>query len=510
MTTTYKFKKRPYAHQVAALKKLMDNIANGVYAGALLMEPRTGKTKVAVDFASMLHQAGKVNRVLVFCPVGVMGVWEEQIHDNCRFRRRVTIWDRQARKDVPLPSFGKDVLDFVVMNYDALSTPGRVRGKDKHGAILRSKSRGGRYDIKRQIKAWKPDLIILDESHRIKTPSAKKTFAILSLRDIPAYKLIMTGTIVTKSKRLFDVYTQYKFINDNRFIDENTGKQMTFGTFKSRYGRWVDRGQWSKYLGPQNLEDLHAKVHMDAFSITRDECYDLPKMTPQIIHVDLEESAAVYDQMAEDMVARIHTGEITEASIQLVQRLRLQQITSGLGRTSPTLEHPEGRIVIIGSEKLRMLQSRLEDLMEADEKVVIGALFKPDLQRIEAMVRKLKVPIFVVKGGVKNADREYARTQFPKVDGGAVFLGQPAAAGEGIDLSCASIMQWYSLTPSWVNYRQFSDRIALSDKPTFHEYFLARGTVDELLYDVLQEDGDIGKAMITSPERLLRLRDSGS
>jgi hypothetical protein len=107
---------------------------------------------------------------------------------------------------------------------------------------------------------------------------------------------------------------------------------------------------------------------------------------------------------------------------------------------------------------------------------------------------------------MRKDDHVAAWTGFRDVSGGAVFIGQPAAASEAIDLSTAAIMQWYSLTPSWVQYRQFSDRIALSNKPTFHEHFLATGTVDELLYETLLEDGDIGKAMITSPERLLRLR----
>jgi SNF2 family DNA or RNA helicase len=153
------------------------------------------------------------------------------------------------------------------------------------------------------------------------------------------------------------------------------------------------------------------------------------------------------------------------------------------------------------------MESRLEDLMEADEKVVIGALFKTDINRIEDMCKRMKIPTFVIKGGMKHDERERSRLGFPRVSGGAVFIGQPAAAGEGIDLSCASILQWYSLTPSWVNFRQFSDRIALSDKPTFHEFFIARGSIDELMYETLLEDGDIGKKMITSPERLLRLQE---
>lgn len=495
----YVWKKRPYVHQVLAVKKLLSND----FGGALLMEPRTGKTKVAIDYTSILHMQGKVNRVLVFCPVGVMGVWIDQFEDNCPVPYRITFWDKKSRKTTELPKFGKDMLDVVIINYDALSTPGRIRGHDEDGVPLRSKTRGGRYDIKRKLLAWQPQLVILDESHRIKSPSAKKTTALLSIGPHVPYRLLMTGTVVTKSKRLFDIYAQWKFLNPARFDG------MNFGQFKSTYGRFKVFERYSKWIGNQNEESLHRKIHLDSFSITREECYDLPKMTAQVIHVELEESAEVYDQMAEDMVARIHTGEITEASIRLVQRLRLQQITSGLVKTSPTPEYPEGRIVIGGHEKLRAIQSRLEDLMEADEKVVIGALFRPDLQRLEALAKKLKVPVFVIKGGMKTADREYSRNQFPKVQGGAIFIGQPAAAGEGIDLSCASILQWYSLPSSWVNFRQFSDRIALSDKPTFHEYFLARGTVDELMYETLLEDGDIGKKMVTSPERLLRLRERG-
>lgn len=502
----YRWKQRPYKHQVAAVKKLLST----GYGGALLMEPRTGKTKVAIDYLSILHMQGKANRVLVVGPVVAIAVWEEQLKANCPVPYRLTIWDRKGRKKQQLPPYGQDILDIVIMNYDAFSTPGAFRVdrkgnevRDHEGNRLRSKSRGGRYDMKKAIKRWQPQLMILDESHRIKSPSARKTTALVSLGPIADYRVIMTGTVVTKSKRLFDVYAQWKFLNPDRF------KGYTFAEFKTHFGRWVAKEKYSQWVGNRNEDELHAKIHLDSFSITREECYDLPPQTEQLIYVDMEESAEVYDQMAEDMVARIHTGEITEASIRLVQRLRLQQITSGLSKTAPTPEHPNGRLVVIGSEKLRMIESRLEDLMEADEKVVIGAVFKADIARLQELLRKKKVPYYTIQGGMKDADREYAWKQFPKTKGGAVFIGQPAAAGEAIDLSCASILQWYSLPTSWVQFRQFSDRIALSDKPTFHEFYLARGTIDQIMKETLDEDGDIGKKMIQSPERLLRLQERG-
>lgn len=506
MGTKYKFKRKPYAHQVLAIKKL---VSTG-FGGALLMEPRTGKTKVAIDYMGVMHLKGEVSRVLVVGPVVAVQVWIDQLAANLAVPYRLTIWDRKGRKEQSLPAFGKDILDIVIMNYDAFSTPGEFRtirtgpqkGQyvvDSAGNKLRSKNKGGRFTMKKKIMAWQPQLIILDESHRIKSPSARKSTALHSIGPVADYRLLLTGTVVTKSKRLFDVYSQWKFLNPERFAG------VTFSDFKAKYGRWLQMDKYQKFLGSRNEQELHALIHHDSFSITREECYDLPPMTKQIIPVALDESAKMYDEMTEDMIAKIGTGEITEASIKLVQRLRLQQMTSGLAKTVPTPQHPEGRLAIIGSEKLNAIRDRLEDLMEADEKVVIGALFKADIVRLLQVAKDLKVPSFTIHGGVKPKDRAKAPEEFAKVSGGAIFIGQPAAAGEAIDLSCASILQWYSLTPSWVNFQQFSDRIALSDKPTFHEFFLAQGTVDFLMYQALMDDGDVGKMMIQSPERLRRL-----
>ena len=501
MAETYKFKRKPYHHQVEAVKFLLKT----GFGGALLCEPRTGKTQICIDYASIQHLKGRVSRVLVFCPIGVIGVWVDQIKEICPVPHKVLIWDRKSRQYAKLPKFGNTRLDFVIINYDALSTPGDIR-RNKQGEILKEGDkilrarRGGRFAIKEQLQAWQPDLIILDESHRIKSPSAKKTTALHTL-DAP-YKVIATGTVVTKAKRVFDIYSQWKFLNPNRFVEG--GRPLNFGQFKSRYGRWKSRGNYSQWLGNQNEDELHDLIHKDSYSVIRADCYDLPKSTEQIIHVDLDESAVVYDQMAEDMVARIKTGEITEASIKLVLYLRLSQITGGVTKTVPSPGYPKGRLVAVGSEKLKAIESRLEDLMEADEKVVIGAHFLADISRLEKMLAKHKIPRFTIRGGMSREDREYNRKEFHRVSGGAVFIGQPSASSEGIDLSCASILQWYSLTNSWVHYRQFSDRIALSERPTFFEFFLARGTIDELKYQTINDDDKLGRMIIQSPERLLR------
>jgi SNF2 family DNA or RNA helicase len=316
------------------------------------------------------------------------------------------------------------------------------------------------------------------------------------------FRVIMTGTVVTKAKRIYDVYSQWIFLNRRRFVDE-TGEPMTFAEFKDFFSVITKRNGYPQWLRNKNETKLHKLMHKDAFSVLRKDCFDLPPLTPQIIPIHLDESAEAYDQMAEDMVARIANGEVVEASIALVQGLRLRQLSSGIAKSSPTKQHPKGRVHIIGSEKLRVIEDRLEDLMEAGEHVIIGASFRPDLQRLERLCKKRRWKNFVVMGGVKRAVRDRFVKEFENHDGGAIFIANPAATSEGIDLRSAAITIWYSLPASWVHYSQFMDRNALHEGPRFVEYLLASG-VDHLAYETLMADEDLGKRMITSPKRLLR------
>jgi SNF2 family DNA or RNA helicase len=501
-TLKYRWKTRPFHHQVAAIKKLLNN----GYGGALLMEPRTGKTKVAIDYISIMHLVGKVNRVLIFCPMSVMGVWEDQLKLHCPIDYNLVIWDKKGRRKQELPGYGKDRLDIVVLNYDALSTAGAVMTdkygvprRDKGGNLRRSRNRGGRYTMRKQLKAWQPQMIILDESHRCKSPTAAKSRSIHSLGPIADYRLIMTGTAVTKKKRVYDIYSQWKFLNPRRF------PEMTFADFKGMFCVIIQRNGYPQWVTNKNTKLLRKMIHADSFAITREECFDLPpRLDPEIIRVPLEESAEVYDRMAEDMVAKIHTGEITEASIKLVQGLRLQQITSGIARTEPTKDNPKGRLVRIGREKLRILEDRLVDFFEADEKVVIAAQFIGDILAIEKLCNRLRAKTYVLRGGVKRWERDQRIRDFRNHEGPAAFIMQPSAGSLGIDLSTSGTFIWYSLTRSYVDFTQAEDRIALSSRGTRFIYLLAEDTYDEVLYQTLGEDGEVAREIMRSPEKLLR------
>lgn len=512
MSTIYKWKTRPYHHQVEAVKQAIRQL-DKTGGFALLMEPRTGKTKTAIDIASILHLRGDVNRVIVLCPVGVVDVWVDEIRLHCPYKWRITIWDRDGRKEVDLPKMGQDVLDFVIVNYDAFSTPGAVMGKNADGSIKRSRTRGGRFALKKSLINWNAQLIIADESHRLKSPSARKVTTIASvvwnIRDntpkIP-YRLLLTGTVLTKRKRVFDIYSQWKnFLNRRSPLVRN----VTIGEFKEKYAVWTTRNGYPQWLRnkPKAEANLRRLLHAESFAVTRDECYDLPPRLPPVLHyVELEESAALYDEMAAELVATLESGEITWAKIPLVQRTRLRQISNGVAKTEPSDEYPEGRVVRIGREKLRLLEDLLIDQFEAEEKIVIGAQYRADIAACVEVVKKMpgKIPIYELHGGVDKAQRTANIKAFREHEGAAVFIMQPSAGSLGIDLSTAGTIIWYSMTDSWVDYTQANDRIALSQKATRYIYLLARGTIDEMIYESMQEDGDVAKRITESPQRLLR------
>ena len=479
--------------------------------GAILMEPRTGKTKVAIDFVSMAHHVGQCNRVLVVCPAAILDVWVAEIAMHCPYKYTVTIWDKKGRKKVDLPRFGRDCLDFVLINYDAFSTPGRVTRiltdeSGKRAGVKRSRTRGGRFDMKRAFLAWQPQAILLDESHRIKSVTARKSKVLHALGSVAPIRIIMTGTAVTKKKRVFDLYSQWKFLNPaSPLLHGPDGEPLTLKEFKQRFGVWTERNGYPQWLRERNPKTLHKLVHEESFAVAREECFDLPDNYPdQIIRVPLEESASVYDQMAEEMVAMIKSGEVTQASIKLVQNLRFAQITSGLAKTDPTFEYPDGRTVLIGSEKLRVLQDLLIDLIENEEKVVICARFRADIQRIQKLTQKLKLPSFVLYGGQKREERTTAIRRFKEHQGAAAFIMNPQAGSMGIDLRAASTMIWYSMINSFVDYTQSRDRIALSGNANRFIFLLAEGTYDELQYDTLGDDDALVKLMMSSPEKLRR------
>ena len=192
----YKFKTKPYAHQITALEKSWDKTAYGYF-----MEMGTGKSKVLVDNIAMLYDKGKINGALIIAPKGVYRNWyssEIPIHLASHIQPKMVLWTASTSKAKDkeyqtLFETGYD-LHVLIMNVEAFSTK---KGLEFAAKFLRTHK----------------TMMAVDESTTIKTPTAKRTKAILNLGKQALYRRILTGSPVTKSP--LDLYTQCSFLNED-------------------------------------------------------------------------------------------------------------------------------------------------------------------------------------------------------------------------------------------------------------------------------------------------------
>ena len=95
----YKFKTKPYAHQLKALEMSWNK-----QSFAYFMEMGTGKSKVLIDNISMLYDAGKINGAVIVAPKGVYKNWydsEIPTHLPDHIFKKMVLWktsDKSAKQ----------------------------------------------------------------------------------------------------------------------------------------------------------------------------------------------------------------------------------------------------------------------------------------------------------------------------------------------------------------------------------------------------------------------------
>ena len=190
----YKFKTKPYKHQLTALEKSWNKETY-----AYFMEMGTGKTKVLIDNLAMLYDKGKVDGALIVAPKGVVKTWCEQelpTHLPDHIDNKIVLWQSNITKkqDEQLNTIleNETSLHILVMNVEALSTEKGVK-------------------FARRFLVSHNTLMAIDESTTIKNPSAKRTKNIISLGKHAKYRRIMTGSPVTKNP--LDLYSQCEFLD---------------------------------------------------------------------------------------------------------------------------------------------------------------------------------------------------------------------------------------------------------------------------------------------------------
>jgi len=466
----YKFKTKPYAHQLAALEKSWNK-----ETFAYFMEMGTGKTKVLIDNLAMLYDKGKVDGALIIAPKGVIKTWYEQEipthlvdHINCT----PVLWQPNITKKYEeainkLFETGTD-LHILIMNVEALST-----------------DKGVKYAT-RFLNSHKT-LMAIDESTTIKTPTAKRTRNIIDLGQMAKYRRIMTGSPVTKNP--LDLYTQCYFL-DPFHLDHSS-----YYSFRNRYAVMKTmhvRGRSIQVVDKfKNLGELSETVKTFSDRVLKEDCLDLPPKNFTKRHIILTaDQRKIYDQMKKAAMAVLN-GKVTTTMTVLTQLMRLHQITCG------HFTADDGSVQLIPNNRITELMNILE---ETEGKAIIWANYQRDVNQIIQNIVKEHGPGSVVDYyGLTPQDERQDNIRKFQTDPECRFLiGTPQTGGYGITLTQANTVIYYSNGYDLEKRLQSEDRahrIGQKKNVTYID-LICEDTVDEKIVEALRKKINIASEVL--------------
>ena len=466
----YKFKKKPYKHQMTALEKSWNRETY-----AYFMEMGTGKTKVLIDNLAMLYDKGKVDGALIVAPKGVIGTWYNQelpSHLPDHIENVTVLWQPNITKkqQEKLDSLfePEESLHILIMNVEALST---TKGRDFAAKFLSSHN----------------TLMAIDESTTIKNPGAKRTKNILKLSEDAKYRRIMTGSPVTKNP--LDLYSQCEFLSP--WLLDFT----SYYAFRNRYAEMKTiyaHGRSVQVVDKfKNLGELSDQLKGFSYRVLKEDCLDLPDKIYMKRNIKLSpDQNKLYMQMKETALANLNGKQVTTVNA-LTQLMRLHQITCG------HFTADDGTTQLIANNRIDELMDVLE---EVEGKAIIWAHYQYDIHAIIKNIVKEYGPGSVVDyyGLTPQDERQPNIKKFQDDPRCRFMVGTPSTGGYGITLTAANTVIYYSNGYDLEKRLQSEDRAHRigQQKSVTYVDLICEETVDEKIVKALRKKINIASEVL--------------
>ena len=409
----------------------------------------------ALKYAGNLWKRGLINNVLILGPKSVLTVWEEELKS---FVIPYTI-----SHDPLTPTSNLQKLVVCLTNYESLR---RYKGKASK--------------LKNSY-----DLVIADESHRIKNHNSIQSKQTYFLSRNAKYRLALSGT--PKGNNDWDFIGQYRFIDDSIF-------GVKIKDIKERFFRPCGWMMHDIELQPQKKEEFYRLIREHSFRITKSEALDLPEVTETKVLVELSKpTLKAYRQLVEDKLLELEDS-IIEADLAIKLVTKLQQISCGF------IYDEEHTPIEIGDDKIKYLKEIIED--HENEKIVIFCKYTHEIDMIsKALHNKVNHIIYDSRSKI-DGWLEFVRNPYLKI-----LITQIKKGGTGLNLQCASTVVFFSLSYSYIDLSQAKDRVhrnGQTRKVSIY-YLLGKGTIEETIYKVLQKKQSGAKQILDDYRNIVKL-----
>lgn len=429
-------------------------VAQGIKLRRFINGDDMGLGKTIQSIATMLG----INEFpfLVICPATLRENWRREIEKFSDLRQMIlsdkvkNTWHRYAELKMA---------DVFIVNYESL--------KKYFVREMPKKSRYKSSDIQmfETINLFKG--VIIDEAHRCKNPTTIQTKLALRLCVRKQNVMLLTGTPVVNKPT--DLYPLLAIMSRTKHFGG------TLKEFKDRY----------MYLGaPSNLKELNYLLNENCyFRREKTEVLDdLPDKERVTITCDLPvHIRSEYTKAETEFVAYLKQNKgCSDAEVQ--KKLRgLIMVQFGILRA------------ISARGKIGAVKEFVDDVLDSGQKLILFCNLKEIVNQLEAIY-----PDAVkVVGGMDEKVRQAAIDSFQNPDGPKLIICNIKAAGTGLTLTASSRVAFVEFPWTYADCVQCEDRayrIGQKDNVTC-TYFLGHKTVDERIYQLIQQKKDIANTI---------------
>lgn len=436
---------------------------------ALLWRMRSGKSKAAIDLANYLFLKNKIDAVLIVAPNGVHNNWvrrEFPTHSKTPFKAYV---------------FHSDEYDSYEYRAGMINI---CRPSDKKIPVLSMPTQSiytkkSLETLKRFLKTYNGRVfLIIDEVHYFRTPSSKRTQRMKNIAKVCKWARALTGTLVANTPLAawsqFELL-EYKALGYRTYTDF----QKKFAIYKTARaarrnssGQVVGGRQYQQIVGYKNLDLLKERIARWSSIVLTEDCVGMSPLELSNCYFDMtEKQAKIYKKLVDEYILE-NAGYDGGA-----RALKLQQIARGWYRND------DAEIIdIMPLKDNPSLIALQEEILTMDGKIIIWCHFRKDIENVVKTLNSLEIPCVEYHGGVKARERVNAYDSFTNNKNVRVFVGQPIAGGDGLDLSVAQNIIWYSRTRDQYVATQATARASKIGGGTVNIVdMLARDTIDHYI-----------------------------
>ena len=405
-------------------------------------EQGTGKTASVIWAADYLMNEGKLNRVLVICPLSIMkSAWQEDLFKFAMHRTCSIAHGSSARRRKILDAGS----EFVIINFDGV-------------AVIKDEIINGGFDM-----------VVVDEANAYKNAQTNRWKILRDIVETTPWLWMLTGTPAAQSP--VDAFGLAKLVN---------GKNAPryFGQFRDKVMHKVTQFTWRP---KPDADKIVHEVLQPAIRFEKDQCLDLPPLTYIEREAPLTKQQAAYYKLLKDKMVMEADGESVTSVNAATNLNKLLQVSGGA-----VYSDDKEVIEFDVSNRLKVIKEAID---ESSNKVLVFVPFTHTIELLNEFLIKNKISCKIISGKVSVNKRSEIIKNFQEKDDPHVLIIQPQAASHGLTLTAANTVIWYSPVTSVETYLQANARI---DRPGQHSPMTVvhvRGSeVETRLYNMLRSN----------------------